>query len=46
MVYGTEVYFFTLNGIVNRYDPPSNQLTSLGTLGIPIVGASAAPCVP
>ena len=46
MVYGTEIYFFTDDGTVSRYDPPTNQVTVEGMLAVPVVGASAAPCVP
>jgi hypothetical protein len=45
LAYGTELYFFS-GSDVSRYDLGTKQLTPLGTIGIAVVGASAAPCLP
>jgi hypothetical protein len=44
LTYQTELYFFS-GSDVSRYDLGTKQLTPLGTIGILVVGASAAPCV-
>jgi hypothetical protein len=46
MAYGSQIYLFGAGGTVGRYDPPSQQLTTLGTVGFSVIGASATPCVP
>ena len=45
MTYGDQVFFFG-DGNVSLEDIATQTLTPLGSTGIPVVGASAAPCVP
>lgn len=45
LAYGAELYFFS-GSDVSRYDLGTKQLTTLGNIGIQVVGASAAPCLP
>lgn len=45
LAYGGALYFFS-GSDVSRYDLGTKQLTPLANIGIPVVGASAAPCVP
>jgi hypothetical protein len=47
MTYRAQIYFFGNDaGDVWLYDPELNQLTHLGAVNTPIIGASAAPCDP
>jgi hypothetical protein len=46
MAYGTRIYLFGAGGTVARYDPSKKQLTTLGSVGFSVIGASATPCVP
>jgi hypothetical protein len=47
MTYGPRIYFFgNAAGDVYLYDPETNQVTHLGAVNAPIIGASAAPCGP
>ena len=46
MAYGTQVYVFGSGGVVGLYDPSSQQLETLGSVGFSVIGASATPCVP
>jgi len=45
MTYGNQVFFFA-DGVVSLEDIATQTLTTLGNTNIPVVGASAAPCVP
>lgn len=45
LAYGTDLYFFS-GSDVSRYDLGTQQLTALGNIGVQVVGASAAPCLP
>lgn len=46
MAYGDQIYLFGAGGTVALYDPPTKQLTTLGSVGFSVIGASATPCVP
>jgi hypothetical protein len=46
LVIGSRIYLFGDGGTVGLYDPATNQLTALGSVNVPIIGAGAAPCVP
>ena len=46
MAYGDQIYLFGAGGTVGRYDPSAQQLTTLGSVGFSVIGASATPCVP
>jgi hypothetical protein len=47
MTYRAQIYFFGNDaGDVYLYDPEANQVTHLGAVNTPIIGASAAPCGP
>jgi hypothetical protein len=46
MTYGSTLYFFgNGDGEVSRYDLTSRALTPLGKVNVPIIGASAYPCI-
>ena len=44
MTYGSQLYFFG-DGTVYQEDIATQALTTLGNVGVQVVGASAAPCV-
>jgi hypothetical protein len=47
MTYRAQIYLFGDEaGNVSLYDPEANQVTHLGAVNTPIIGASAAPCGP
>ncbi len=46
LAYGTQIYLFGSGGAVGLYDPAAEQLTTVGSVGFSIIGASATPCIP
>jgi hypothetical protein len=46
LAYGDQIYLFGAGGTVAHYDPIGGKLTTLGSVGFSVIGASATPCIP